>query len=217
MRRSQRGFTLLEMLVAIAIFALVAIMAHTGLRSVLNNRLHVEQQADRLQQLQLAITLIGRDLVQAVPRPIRDEFGDRQPALQGGGSFGEGRLELTHAGWRNPAGQPRSELQRVAYRLGEEGLERWSWQVLDRAQDSEPYRALLLDGVDELSFRFMDEQRQWHDHWPVEALEGDLARLPRAIEVILQLDGRGTIRRLWPLVENPPQRLSAEPPQEPEQ
>ena len=207
MSTAQRGFTLLEMLVAIAIFALVAIMAHGGLRSVLQQRSHVEQQSEALQQLQMAMLLIGRDLTQASLRGIRDEYGDHQSALRGD-SLGERRLEFTRDGWRNPAAQPRSELQRVAYGLQDQQLLRWSWQVLDRAQDSQAYQASLLSGVEELQLRYLDAQREWQDHWPPSQGDGQIQPiLPLAIEMRLGLQGQGEIRRLFVLPQPPQGQL----------
>ena len=209
------GFTLLEMLVAIAIFALVAIMAHGGLRSVLQNRAHVEQQGERLQALQMALLLVGRDLGQASGRGIRDEFGDRQPALRSA-SHGPILLEFTQGGWRNPAGQARSVMQRVAYALDEQTLQRWSWSVLDRAQDSEPYRAVLLEGVEEVRLRFLDAGREWHDSWPPMLDDGSEGpALPLAVELELELSGVGRIRRLWTLPDNPHGLEAVAPPSAP--
>ena len=207
MSTAQRGFTLLEMLVAIAIFALVAIMAHGGLRSVLQQRSHVEQQSEALQQLQMAMLLIGRDLAQASLRGIRDEYGDHQPALRGD-SLGERRLEFTRDGWRNPAAQARSELQRVAYGLQDQQLLRWSWQVLDRAQDSQAYQASLLSGVEELQLRYLDKQREWREHWPpADSDDQHQPILPLAVEMQLRLQGQGEIRRVFVLPQSPQGQL----------
>jgi len=190
------GFTLMELLVALGIFSLLAAMAFGGLRLVLDSRDQVDRMADRLGELQMALTILGRDIEQAVPRPMRDEYGDRQPPLRGGYSDA-GLLEFTHAGWRNPTDQARSHLQRVAYRIEDTRLLRDTWSVLDRAQDSAPLRFSLIKNVETVSLRFLDHKLQWHHDWPVQLATEDAPILPRAVEISIELTDWGTITRLF--------------------
>lgn len=194
-----RGFTLLELLVALAIFAVLATTTYGGLVNILTQRAAVEQQAERLQALQLTYRLLGRELAQLSTRGIRDIHGDPQPALQLGGQ--QPGLEFTHGGWLNPAERPRAVLQRVRYVLDQDRLLRFSWQVLDRAQDSEPVEERLLEEVRELRVRLLDENNEWHEQWPPEALlpGQPLPAAPRAAEVTLELDDLGELRWLFRL------------------
>jgi general secretion pathway protein J len=195
--RRHAGFTLLELLVALSIFALLAAMAYGGLNTVLRERQLTEQQAVRLAQLQRTFLWLSRDLEQAINRPIRDEYGDRQPALLGV-EFGRYRLELTRGGWRNPAGRARSGLQRVAYGLRDGELVRVYWNVLDRAQDSEPFETALLDGIDKLELRFLDDKQQWRDTWPVTTTGSQSVNsILIAVEVTLETETEGRIMRLF--------------------
>jgi len=197
------GFTLLELLVALAVFSLVSVMAYSGLRTVLQSKQQTEQHAARIQQLQSTVLMLERELEELVPRAIRDEYGDEQPVLRTS-DYGPIRLEFTHGGWRNPTASDRSSLQRVGYGVEDEQLLRLSWSVLDRAQDSEPYRAVLLDGVRELNLRYMDSDHAWQTQWPPATLApGDPEPLPVAVEVTLVLEDMGTIRRVFPLFAEP--------------
>ncbi len=197
--RAGRGFTLLELLVALAIFAVLAVLAYGGLSTVLHARDRTDQAAKRLGELQSAMLLLSRDLRQAAPRPIRDEFGDARAALLGV-SEGEPRLELTRAGNANPANLQRSTLERVGYALDGGTLYRLYWAVLDRSPDSQPQKVSLLTRVDELSLRYQDAQGQWHDSWPpLTANGGPPPALPVAVEVGLQLADWGRITRLFGL------------------
>lgn len=192
------GFTLLELLVALAIFAILSAMAYGGLRSVLDAKRETDRQAERLVELQKAFNHFARDLAQFTgERAIRDEYGDgRHPMV--GGKAAPLPLEFTRAGWRNPGGGARSHLQRVGYLLKEERLVRQSWQVLDRAQDSQPYEAAILSGVSRFELRFMDSNRQWREEWPPAGINPP-PKAPLAVELLVELNDLGEIRRLFRL------------------
>ena len=194
---SQRGFTLLELLVALSIFALLAAMAYGGLNTVMRAQQITTQQVERLAQLQKTFFWLERDITQAVDRPVRGEFGDPQPAMVGL-TLGERRLELTRNGWRNPVGRQRSNLQRVAWGLRDDKLVRLYWNVLDRAQDSKPLETEMLDDVEKLELRFLDNKQKWHDVWPALS-RGVVAsiNLPRAVEVTVETGREGRIRRVF--------------------
>ncbi len=203
MNAPARGFTLLELLVALAVFAIMAIAAYSGLRNVLFTRAAVEEQSRRLAAVQMAVYRLEQDVEQTLPRGIRDEYGDPQPALLGG-ALASDALTLTRAGWDNPLGQPRATLQRVAYRLREGRLWRLYWPVLDRGGLVEPRETLLLDRVRKFKVRFLDADDIWQNDWPPpaagdETKRRDSAALPRAVEVNLTLEDWGEITRLFPL------------------
>ncbi len=181
----RNGFTLLELLVALAIFGLLAIMSYSGLRSVLEQQSVTTVEADRLGRLQKLYLIMERDLEQAVSRSVRDEYGEELPPLAGAES-----LQLTRGGWSNPLNYPRSTLQRVGYAFEDDQLVRYSWVVLDRAQDSAPVRQPVSEEITAMEFRYLDERNEWQQQWPDPqaglAGGGVPSPLPRAVEVILE-------------------------------
>ena len=203
MNRRAAGFTLLELLVAMAIFAVVAALAYGGLMQVLNQREMAQAQTERWREVQLAIRTVTRDLQQLHPRPVRDELGDRHEPAVLARPGGEYALEVTRGGWTNPGGQPRSTLQRVAYRVEDGELLRVYWPVLDRTPGTAPVIAALLTGVDRLDLRLMDWQGEWHTQWPPAGNDpqASLQVMPRAVEFAVELDDMG---RIWRLVESGP-------------
>lgn len=202
MRRA-RGFTLLELLVASAIFAVVAALAFGGWIAVMQQYDATHTAQVRLQEVRRAVMLLERDLFQVENRQIREAFqGDFLPALRGGVNDLL-PIEFTRGGWRNPARVARSSLQRVAWQWEDGKLYRLHWLVLDQAQDSEPARLEVLSGVEEFALRFLDANGSWHEQWPpLDSLQsvGDAPAaeqaLPIAIEFIIELDDAGRIRRL---------------------
>ncbi|MGB5717606.1 MAG: type II secretion system minor pseudopilin GspJ [Gammaproteobacteria bacterium] len=193
-----RGFTLLELLVALAIFGLLAAMSYGGLQAVMTQQSQTEIAADRLSELQKLFLIMQRDIEQVVLRPIRNEYGDVQPPL-----IGAETLQLTRAGWRNPAGRQRSQLQRVGYALEEDRLVRYTWAVLDRAQDSEPLVQLLSEAVEQLQIRYLGADNEWKEQWPDTQASADPAivpvLLPRVVEVTVQHETYGPLVWLFQL------------------
>jgi general secretion pathway protein J len=199
------GFTLIELLVALAIFGVLAILAYGGLSGMLTTRALTDEKADALRDLQLAYRILGRDIEQWVARDIRDEFGEARPALAAGSQIGVA-LELTRGGWRNPAEQPRSTLQRVAYGLRDGELLRSTWLNLDRDPSATPQEQVLLAGVRELRLQFLDQGNAWQSRWPPPGVQvpastpgGPPPVAPRALELILDTEAWGELRWLFRL------------------
>lgn len=193
-----RGFTLIEVLVAIAIFAMLSALAYGTLGQTLISAEVLGARMDRLQAIQRTMRTIEQDFVQLAPRPVRDELGEGYgPALRTDVQSGFA-LELTRGGWSNPAGLPRGTLQRAAYRTEEDRLVRYYWNVLDRTFSNDIVGVELLDDVESLVFRFMQENGEWTEQWPPLEQSGPLGLRvrPRAVQVELTLYDEGTLTRL---------------------
>jgi len=198
----QRGFTLLELVVAIAIFAIASWLSYGGLRQVLAGRevLLPRMAADAARVR--GLTLLSGDIEQVRPRAVRDALGTASPALVSGGPSAA-LLELTRG---DPARALLADLPsvyRVSYALREGRLEREIWPVLDRVQSSKPQRQVLFSKVASVSFRFLASapDAQWTGFWPPEANGPGLEQLPRGVEFeLVFVDGNTLHRVLRPVV-----------------
>ena len=198
LRNQRGGFTLLEILVAIAIFAVIGLASHTMLRTVIDSHDRTENARESIAGLMRAMSVMERDLSQIVPRGIRDGFGDPQPALAVPGE--DSLIEFTRSGWRNPLRVNRSTLQRVAYDIEDEQLIRRFWYVLDRAEDSEPVEQVLLDGVLDLRISVVDEQGEQGTTWPSFSTR---TPLPQSLELVVDTEALGEMRRVVSFVAPP--------------
>lgn len=189
-----KGFTLLELLVALSIFSILSVMAYGGLQTVISTKQSSQQAAERIAEIQLVMMRISNDLRQATSRRVRDEYGDFLYAMQSSKN-GDETMAWSRAGYRNPAHIKRSNIQRVAYKVEQQKLIRMTWPVLDLAQDTKVMENEILSGVDFIEWRFLNSNDEWLSAWPEEEKD-DLVSLPVAVELTIELKDWGKIRRL---------------------
>lgn len=197
-----RGFTLMEVLIAMAIFAVIGVMAMTGYSQLARQSENLELSMQRIRAVQLTMTRFSQDFGELEPRPVRDALGSNfEPAIFAD-NRGQSIVQFTRAGWSNPAAIARSTLQRAAYRLENNKLYRDHWTVLDRTLATQPIKVELLDKVIGLKLRYMDRNREWSEQWPAAAMSINSAQgandseRPIAIEVTLELEDWGKLVRL---------------------
>lgn len=194
------GFTLIEVLLAMGITTFVALLAYSGLNASITAAESQQLQAQQIVDIQLPLTVLERDIRNAVARPIRDEYDDRVEALVGG-AFNDYLLVLTRRSWDNPRELSRGELQRVRYQLLDDVLWRESWSVLDRvSEEAGRQRTRLLQGVRAIEITFLDSASsgasrsplggEWLDEWDIPQ------RLPAAIKIQFDVEGFGEVARV---------------------
>ena len=196
--RYMGGFTLLELLISISILSVLGLGAYQMLQTVVASNDRVRASSDGATDLNLAFSILQRDFNQFVPRPVRDRYGEPMAPLVFDNE--DYVVEFTRGGWSNPAGRSRSRLQRVAYRIDydEETLTRHFWEVLDRAEDSEPISQLLLEGVTD--FRVTGLTDDFISSFESEPGQGKQAA-PVGVEVVVAMEGAGEFERLFQLVD----------------
>lgn len=199
--RSQRGFTLIEVMVALAIFVGLSFGVYQVLNQVQRSEAITRESTSRLNQLQKAILIMDTDFRQIAKRPFRtngesgtDSWLLWQDSLLDSDSQG---MLFTRLGWSNPNQQfPRGEVIKVGYRLVDTQLQRIWWRYPDTVAGDNGVNSPLLEGVLSFSARFF-YQGQWQSDWQEEGA------LPEAMALRLELDDLGEVTRVYLLPEQP--------------
>lgn len=202
MNRRENGFTLIELVVALALFAVIYVVTFETLSTVLNGSEIVNAEQKRWHDLDMTFLQMKEDLNFANNRQIRDGNGGLLPALMGGPTdsraLSRPTLEISRSGLVALNGNRETGLRRVGYRLKERNLYREIWPVLDRKYDSEPASLLLANDVEDFSVRYLDKNGQWSNEWPRLGSTGS-SGLPVAVDVSLTLADDMKINR-WFIV-----------------
>lgn len=192
------GFTLVELLVALAIFVVMAATAYRGLSTMLDARQRIDRENQKWRSVALFYARLENDLEAALDRPVRGTADLALPALAGNAlavGADDAQLAFTRSGYPDQTGML-SAAQRVGYRLRGETLELLTWTALDQAPRSRPQTSPALKGVKQFDLRYLDSNGIWHTQWP---LPGQSQGLPRALEADLTLLSGETLKRVFAL------------------
>lgn len=199
-RSTSKAYTLIEIMIALAVFAVLATITSTAMYHAFNTRARVNVQADKLNALQLALALIARDTSQVVERGVRGNEMHVFPAFVGKESY----LEFTRSGFVNPDNtEQRSTLKRVAYSCKGGSLSRRSWETLDSPLRDVSHDKLLLTNLDECSFAYLTRSRQVLAEWHENAVQQNQKKesLPMAIQFTLTVHDWGNMSLLFMIPE----------------
>ncbi len=193
MKSMQRGFTLLEILIAIAVFSVLSMAAYQVLQGVMTSDKISSEHSEKLKQMQRAMMIIERDMTQMVARTTRNGAEPNGSLLRAGKYVAESEsdgIDFVRLGWSNPQGQlPRSNLVRVAYRIKENNLERLYFLYPDTVSGQEPEVQVLIKDVNSLTLRYWD--KSWQASWTKKD------KLPAGIAMEFDFEAYGVISRLF--------------------
>jgi general secretion pathway protein J len=187
------GFTLLEILVALFIFTIIAIIMTRALHMVFESQARTNDISNRIAALQIATLYLDHDLSQAMDRPILNGNNEKEAAFIGK----RDHVNFTHGGLANPLGLlDRSTMQRISYGVDDHHLIRESWQVLDQISTSKSDLRQILDNVEDLRFEYLDEKGKASDTWPP-ADKSKAPPLPNAVRIHLKIAKWGLITQIY--------------------
>lgn len=194
-KRAQRGFTLIEVLVAIAIFASLSVGAYQVLNQVQRSNELSMDRSERLKTLQRALVFLNNDFRQMALRQTRtngeeptSQLIQWQDYLLDSDAKG---VMFSRAGWHNPEQQfPRGEVTKVGYRIKDNRLERLWWRYPDTPAGQQMLVMPLIDKIKAFNLSFYDG-KEWQDKWE------SRNTLPHAVTVELELEDYGLIQRVY--------------------
>ena len=189
------GFTLLEMVVAVAIFAVMAGIAYSGLNHTIKTGNQVSESNQRLSELQFALSYFSRDWLQVSSRKVRNQYGDEESNI----IIEDNSISFTRSGWSNLLQRKRSNLQRVQYLVVDSKLVRRHWLSLDQGIGEEPFDSVMLHNVKNLEINFIDVAEKAIDNWPNELIQDD-SSTPIALKIGVEIAQLG---KTWRYLEIP--------------
>lgn len=180
-----KGFTLIEILIALLIFAILGVLIAFGLQNAINANNHADKANARIEKIEIAEALLRRDISHIVDRPILDTDGSTIAAIV----MQDQKLEFTIRS---------SGLQRISYQVENGHLYRYIWPVLDRVLAVKPSQMDLLDGITSFNLTAINQQNQRKSSWPIKETSFVImntlkSNLPKAIQIQINLQKEGTI------------------------
>lgn len=199
--RKESGFTLIEIIVAFAIFSILIVACFRAVTFILDyverDRAYYQDQS----RIQLAWNIVLQDMLHMLPRTERDRLGGISRAYQT--DVGEYLLVLTRGGMPSITGTE-GGIQRVAYSLDGEGqFLRWTWPSMDLYDDTEPSSQVLVSGVGKIDFLQLNASNEYEANWPPLNQQVANNELPRMIKLVIEMENGGRVERIIPGVEAP--------------
>ena len=200
-KRPTYAFTLIEILIALMIFAVIGVLAAMSLQSMIRTHKQLKKSDAQILQLQITMTLLRRDISQVINRPIRNESGGQDAAFTASGG---NSIIFTRTGLINPFGMSQqSNMQRVGYTLQGAKLVRLTWDVLDQPPKAEPEKQVLLNDVHSLQWQFITDSGKKSSSWPP-AIGSNMQQenqspLPKVVLMVMHLKKEGVIQGVFPI------------------
>ncbi|WP_017444452.1 type II secretion system minor pseudopilin GspJ [Gayadomonas joobiniege] len=198
-KQANSGFTLIEMLLAFTIFALMGMAGFSILNNTVNSNEASIKHSEALNKLQRSMLIIERDLMQMAHRMVRvqGEIKPQPRTIAHGELILESESEVLafrRNGWLNPLNiLPRSQIQSLAYRVRDEQLERLYFNYPDPVKGEDYKIQVLMDQVKSLHFEFYDSNsKKWLTEWSE-------AKLPGGIKIVIEHTDLGALERVFAL------------------
>lgn len=194
-QRTSNGFTLIELMAAMLILALLALMSHRGLATVLDTRDHVRQETEKWGRVSGFLKRFEGDIMLAAPRPVRTANGTAPPWRGQAVTLTDNGPQIEFS--RFASTDNMDVTRRLAYHLNAKGqIELWIWPALDVSPESTPARYTVLNDVTRFEVHYLGATLDWEDRWPV---AGVSAAIPKAIRLRLALTSGEEIVRIFAL------------------
>jgi len=187
------GFTLIEVMTAMLILSILALMSYRGLTAVLDARAHVTEETQKWRRAAAFFARFERDVQMAAPRPVRIASGEAAAWIGRMDLSPNPRLEFSRFGSIEGVDSAR----RIAYQINEkQEIELWLWAGLDIAPAAVPARYVVLAGVTAFDLQYLNADSVWVNVWPTSRLD---APIPKAVRLHIVLASKEELVRVFAL------------------
>lgn len=173
-----KGFTLIEIIISLIILSVILLISSNILSSALNYQSSTNINLKKVNELNLASTIIRRDLRQAVNVPSRDFFGNLEPSTFNGDYSNK---SISFNTYISDISIDTSSIKKILYFFNDNNLYRRQYYSSSPFKNDDYFESILLKNISEVNFTYMHERR-WHNSWPV----GDISS--RKIPTLIRID-----------------------------
>lgn len=198
MKKYIHGFTLIEILIALVIFAIVGVLAASSLHMMIREHARIQKADAQITQAEVAMTLLRRDFSEVIDRPITNNNGVQELGFF---SAGNNEIDFTRTGIVNPLQlAQQSNMQRVGYVISGGQLIRLQWPSLDQAPNMQAAQKILLRGVISAEWQFVDDHGKLWNTWPPKNVNAEnITALPKAVSMVLHVEKIGLLQGVFPI------------------
>ena len=201
--RKQSGFTLIEIIIAIVIYSIIATICYRIVTSLILTKQITDEEQNKWSNLSLLMSHLSNDWNKSIPLSVRDQYGNLLPPLQGKDkllSFSDAQLEFTVNGYL-PSTLFYSTVippKRIGYRFYNGAVYLITWPMLNRVQQTRPEITMLMDGIKEFKIDYLYNDQSWKPVWPALA-SPESNVMPKSFRVKVVLKTGEEINRQWAL------------------
>jgi general secretion pathway protein J len=201
--KKNRGFTLIEIIIAIIIYSIIATISYRIVTSLIITKQVTDEEQNKWSNLSLLMSHLSNDWNKSIPLSVRDQYGNLLPPLQGKDKLvgmSDAQLEFTVNGYlpNNLFYNTVIPPKRIGYRFYNGAIYLITWPMLNRVQQTRPEITLMMDGIKSFNLEYMYPDQTWKPVWPpLTATESNV--MPKSFRLKMVLKTGEEINRQWAL------------------
>ena len=172
----KKGFTLIEVLISLAILSIIAIVSTNFLQSSIDLRNQSKSKVDDIKVFNLGVSTIRRDLMSTVNLPMRDNFGNQLPNFIGSNTD----KKITFLGFINRIDSSRSSISRIEYLFDDTKFIRRVYFTADPYDYDDHIDSVIFDNIDDVEISFLSDNR-WFTEWPAGQTAAN--KIPKLVKI----------------------------------